>query len=302
MERRELLKLGAAAAALTGYAGAAKAQRAQSKAPAGKTLVAADGTRLFLRDWGEGRPVLFLAGWTLFSDFWGYQMLELEQRGFRTLAYDRRGHGRSADPGRGYDFDTLADDLASVIGSRKLDGVTIVAHSMASGEVARYFSRHGGRGVRKVVLVAPTTPFIMMTADNPLGIDRQVLVASRNRAAVDFPGLIDAQIGPFFTPQTSKGMVEWVKSMMLQTSLQGVIELAQALQETDLRDDVRQIGVPTLVVHGDKDVSAPLALTGMRTAQLISNAKLSVYEGAPHGLPITHIERLNAELIDFAGA
>jgi non-heme chloroperoxidase len=299
MERRELLRFGLGASALVGASGALQAAQHQAPQRKVETVTSSDGTRLFVRDWGEGRPVLFLAGWTLSSDFWGYQMLGLKQNGFRTLAYDRRGHDRSADPGRGYDFDTLADDLDSVIRSRRLDGVTIVAHSMASGEVARYFSRHGGRGIRKLVLVAPTTPFIMKTADNPMGIDRSVLVATRSRAAVDFPGLIDAQIGPFFTPHTSQGMIDWVKRMMLQTSMQAVIELAEQLQETDLRGDVRKIGVPTLVVHGDKDVSAPLGLTGKRTAELIPNSRLSVYQGAPHGLPITHVERLNSDLLRF---
>jgi non-heme chloroperoxidase len=300
--RRELLKLGACAAALAGFAGAAKAQKRETKRTESYAAMSADGTGLFLRDWGSGPPVLFLAGWTLTSDFWGYQMLALKQGGFRTLAYDRRGHGRSADPGRGYDYDTLSDDLASVLQSCRLDGVTLVAHSAASGEVARYFSRHGGRGVKQVVLVSPTTPFIMKTADNPMGIDQSVLRANRALSAMDFPGQIDAKIGPFFTPETSPGIIAWVKQMMLQTSMQAVIELAQHMQETDFRDDVLRIGVSTLVIHGDRDASAPLALTGKRCAEMIAGAKLTVVEGAPHGLPITHVERLNDELLRFLAA
>ena len=299
MQRRELLKLGTGLG-LSGALPAAAEGQPEVACATGRELPGREaGAHLFVRDWGSGPAVLFMAGWTLTSDFWGYQMLALKQRGFRTIAYDRRGHGRSEDPGRGYDFDTLADDLASVIRDRDLRDLTLVAHSMASGEVARYFARHGGRGVAKVVLVAPTTPFIMRTADNPSGIDQSVLLASRNRAAADFPGLIDAQIGPFFSPQTSSATIGWIKRMMLQTSMQAVIELARILQETDLRGDVRRIGVPTLVIHGDKDASAPLALTGKRTAELISNAKLSIVEGGPHGLPLTHVERLNEELLAF---
>jgi pimeloyl-ACP methyl ester carboxylesterase len=301
MDRRDFfqLSLGTAAA---GLASSAPAHPAPSRTIDHGHVAVDQRTRLFVRDWGEGPTVLFLAGWTLSSDFWRYQMLALKTHGFRVLAYDRRGHGRSGDPGGGYDFDTLSDDLASVIKDRNLNGVTLVAHSMAAGEVARYFTRHRGRGVRKLVLVGPTTPYLKKSADNPLGVDRSVMAASRAAVALDFPGQIDAQIGPFFTSQTARGTVEWVKQMMLETSMQAVIELAEALQETDFRSDLPRINVPTLVVHGDKDVSAPLPLTGKRTAELIPYARLSVVEGGPHGLPVTHVERLNRELLTFVGA
>ena len=297
MNRRRFFELGAAAA--TGLLTAAVAKPTRPNWRRKGSPVADDGTRLFVRDWGAGSPVLFLAGWTLSSDFWRYQMLSLKERGYRVIAYDRRGHGRSDDPGRGYDFNTLADDLATVIEGRQLDKVAVVAHSMASGEVTRYFARHGGHKVGKVIFVGPTTPFLMKTADNPSGIDPALMAAARARLAADFPAQIDAQIGPFFTPQTAPGTIEWIKRMMMDASMQAVIELAKEFQETDFRAELRKMNVPTLVVHGDKDASAPLPLTGKRTVELLPNARLKIVEDAPHGLPLTHVELLNAEISTF---
>jgi non-heme chloroperoxidase len=299
MNRRSFLQSAAlGGAVMIGGVGQAQAQ----PRPARRTLEhvpARDGTRLFVRDWGSGPPVLFLAGWTLSSDFWGYQMAALHAQGLRCIAYDRRGHGRSADPGDGYDHDTLADDLAAIIERLSLRGVTLVAHSMASGEVARYAARHGTRRIDRIVLVGPTTPFLMRTPDNPDGLPREAMAASRARLAVDFPGQIGAQIRPFFSDRTSPDMIEWVKRMMLQTSLQAVLECARALQETDFRTDVARIDVPTLVIHGDSDQSAPLALTGRRTAGLIQGARMEICQGGPHGIPVTHVEWLNGQLLGF---
>jgi pimeloyl-ACP methyl ester carboxylesterase len=227
-------------------------------------------------------------------------MLAMAQNGFRAVAYDRRGHGRSSDPGRGYDHDTLADDLARVIAGRSLDGVTVIAHSMGATEIARYFSRHGGRGVSRVVLVGTITPFLMQTADNPNGVDRQILAAMRAPIAHNFPAWMEANAAPFFTPETSPDLIAWVKSLMLQTSLYGALELARANAETDFRSDVEAINVPTLLIHGDRDASAPLPLTAQATAALIPSSRLEVYAGAPHGLPLTHVERLNNDLLSFA--
>jgi pimeloyl-ACP methyl ester carboxylesterase len=262
-------------------------------------IAAKDGTSLFVRDWGAGKPVLFLAGWALPSDFWGYQMLELARKGYRAIAYDRRGHGRSADPGQGYDHDTLADDLASIINGLSLDDVTIVAHSMGGTEVARYFARHGGRGVARVVLVGTITPCLMKRPDNPDGIDPATLAAGAELLARDFPAWIAANTKPFFTPETSAAMVTWGQNMMMSTSLLGAVQLAQANFTTDFRADTGKIGVPTLVVHGDRDASAPVALTAKVTAALLPDATLSIYEGAPHGLPLTHVDRLNADILGF---
>jgi len=299
MNRRSFLQTAAigGSAVLSGL-GEARAQP-RPATDRSEHIRARDGTRLFVRDWGAGPPVLFLAGWTLSSDFWGYQMAALQAQGLRCIAYDRRGHGRSADPGGGYDHDTLADDLAAIIDRLSLRRVTLVAHSMASGEVARYVARHGSHRIGRIALVGPTTPFLMRAADNPDGFPREAMAASRARLAIDFPGQIGAQIRPFFADQTSPDMIEWVKRMMLQTSLQAVLECARALQETDFRADLARIDVPTLVVHGDRDQSAPLALTGRRTAALIPNARFELCRGGPHGIPVTHVEWLNRQLLGF---
>ena len=300
MDRRTVLELAAAAGTglVLGTQGAS-AQPARARRRPTDSVETGDGTRLFVRDWGSGAPVLFMAGWTLASDFWGYQMAALQAQGLRCIAYDRRGHGRSSDPGGGYDFDTLAGDLARVIEGLELTGVTLVGHSMAGGEIARYAAHHGSGRLARIALVGPTTPFLMRTADNPSGLPREAITAARTALARDFPGLIGANIAPFFTAETSPDMVAWVKAMMLGTSMQAVLDCFQAFQETDFRPDLPRIGVPTLIVHGDADRSAPLPMTGRPTAALIPGARLSVCEGAPHGLPLTHVDRLNAELLAF---
>ena len=299
MHRREAFKLVAGAGALGLTMGGTSSLAAAPKDKADH-ITAADGTRLFVRDWGSGKPVLFLAGWTLPSDFWGYQMAAVAEAGMRAVAYDRRGHGRSSDPGRNYDHDTLADDLARVIAALGLTDVTLVAHSMGGTEVARYFARHRGRGVAKVVLVGTITPCLMKRADNVHGLDPALLAALREPIGRDFPGWIAANAQPFFVPETSAAMIEWGKALMLQTSLLAAMALVRANAETDFRADVRRIGVPTLLVHGDKDASAPLPLTAQASAALIPHARLEIFAGAPHGLPLTHVARLNRVLLDFA--
>jgi pimeloyl-ACP methyl ester carboxylesterase len=300
MHRRQIMSLAGlgAAGALLAPTRTHAAEPAIQR-PAGSFVTAKDGTSLFVRDWGAGKPVLFLSGWALPSDFWGYQMLALAQKGYRAIAYDRRGHGRSADPGRGYDHDTLAGDLASIVAGLKLEDVTIVAHSMGGTEVARYFARHGGRGISRVVLVGTITPFLMKSTDNPGGIDPAMLAQGAALLVRDFPQWIAANTGPFFTLDTSPAMIAWGQNMMMSTSLLAAAQLAQANFTTDFRADVHRITVPTLLIHGDRDASAPLVITAQATAALLPEATLSIYEGAPHGLPLTHVERLNAELLSW---
>lgn len=301
MHRRQMMSAAAlgAAGVMMFAPGRGGAAETATKRSAESFVAAKDGTSLFVRDWGAGQPVLFLSGWALPSDFWGYQMLAVARKGYRAIAYDRRGHGRSADPGRGYDHDTLADDLASVIDALGLEGVTIVAHSMGGTEVARHFARHGGRGIARVVLVGTITPFLMKSPDNPAGVDPAALAPGAALLARDYPAWIEVNTPPFFTPDTSPAMIRWGQNMMMSTSLLAAAQLAAANFATDFRPDVRRINVPTLLIHGDRDASAPLALTAEATAALLPKAKLSVYEGAPHGLPLTHVERLSADLIAF---
>ncbi|WP_375768368.1 alpha/beta hydrolase [Archangium gephyra] len=271
------------------------------KAPAPSFIRTRDGVDLFYKDWGTGKPVVFLSGWTLGSDMWNYQLVPLSGQGLRCIAYDRRGHGRSSDPGRGYDYDTLADDLAAVLGALDLRDVTLVGHSMASGEMVRYLSRHGDGRIARVVFVAPAaTPFPLKTADNPDGIDASIFEYIRNQLLLrDFPRWLADNARPFVTAETSPEMMEWLMGMMRQCSMKAVIECNRSGTSTDFRAELPGIRVPALVIHGDKDVSAPLELTGRRTAQLIPGSRLEVYEGAPHGLFVTHMDRLNADLLAF---
>lgn len=303
MDRRDIFKLAVAAGAGVLVSGAANEAAAQQGKASTKrmpsTVTTRDGAALFVRDWGAGPPVVFLSGWTLCSDFWNYQMSALSGQGLRCFSYDRRGHGRSSDPGGGYDFDTLAADLAAVLNERDLRGVTLVAHSMASGEVARYVAKNGEKRIAGIVLVGQTTPCLMKRADNPAGIDRAVLEALRVPIAKDFPQWIAANAAPFFTPETSPAMIEWGKSLMLKTSMQAVIECNRAMVEADFRGDLAKVTVPTLMIHGDKDASAPLPLTASRSVEIVKGSRLVVYEGAPHGLPLTHVDRLNGDIRDF---
>ena len=262
-------------------------------------IEASDGTELFFRDVGEGRPVVFVAAWGLNSLAWQYQTLPLARAGYRTIAYDRRSHGRSSDPGKGYDMDTLADDLAAVMEKLDLEEAVLVGHSMGAAEIVRYLMRHGGARVRKLVLIAPTTPFLTKAADNPDGIDPAFSQALRARAAQDFPGIVAANIKPFFVASTSPAMVDWVQQMMTGVPLHALIACNLSFSNADFRNDLPRITLPTLVLHGDADMSNPLPLCGRKTAALMPNAKLKVYEGAPHGFIFTHMDRVNADLQEF---
>lgn len=265
-------------------------------------LRAADGTRLFHRDWGLGAPVVFLAGWSQPSDAWSPVMLAVAAAGHRCVAVDRRGHGRSDDPGRGYDFDTLADDLATLLETLDLRGTVLVGHSMASGEIARYLARHGASRVAGLVLVAPTTPRLLQSADNPAGLPPAAFAAVRAALAHDFPAWVDANLDAFVTPETTPPMRNWLRSLTLGCSLHAAVELNRALTEADFRPELARIRMPALVLHGDADASAPIDLCGRGTAALIPGARLEVYAGAPHGLPVTHAARLAEDVNVFSRA
>jgi pimeloyl-ACP methyl ester carboxylesterase len=220
-------------------------------------------------------------------------MIDLSSRGFRCVAYDQRGFGRSNDPGRGYDYDTLSDDLSEVIEKLDLREVTLVGHSMGCGEIVRYVTRHGATRISRAVLVAPTLPFILKTPDNPDGVDKSSLEQLRALWRKDFPKWLGDNARPFFTAETSPEMVAWVVTMAHQASLKALVDCNRA---------VTRFKVSTLVVHGDADASAQIDFTGRKTASLIPGCQLKVYEGAPHGLMFTHIDRLNADLLSFLTA
>lgn len=307
MQRRDVLFSAAAASAAAAMAASAAAG---VPAPPGRDrgsratqlAVAPDGAELFVRDVGVGRPVVFLAAWGLTSLAWQYQVAPLAQAGFRCVAYDRRSYGRSSDPGRSYDIDTLADDLATVMETFGLEDAVLVGHSMGAAEIIRYLTRHGAARVRRLVLIAPTTPLLARTADNPEGIDPAIFTLTRTRIAQDFPGNVAANIRPFFVASTSPAMVDWILQMMTAAPLHALLACHEAFTTADFRADLPRIMLPTLVLQGDADMSNPLAISGRKTAALMPNARLHVYQEAPHGLIYTHMERVNSDLRAFASS
>jgi pimeloyl-ACP methyl ester carboxylesterase len=296
MNRRDILTSGLAAGSI-GAIAAARPATAQTRKPA--TVYAKDGVKLFHRDWGEGQPVVFASSWALSSEMWAYQVAYLAERGFRCIAFDRRGHGRSDVPGRGYDMDTLADDLAAVIDTLGLKDVILVGHSMGGAEVVHYLGRHGSAKVKKVVLVAAVGPYVVQTPDNPYGAPMAYHQANMRQWASDFPKWAMDNQAPFFTPETSQAMKAWLTDQLLATPVPVAVATFKALIGKDLRPDLPKIDKPTLVIHGDKDASAPLAITGQRLAAGIRGAELKVYPGAPHGLFVTHMGQLNTDLETF---
>lgn len=308
MRRRDLLTYvvsaaaGIGAAAVAGRAaptGDGAAGNPPAKHRNGPFIETTDGTSLFYSDWGSGTAVVFLAAWCLNSSAWDYQANFLTSRGIRCVAYDRRGHGRSSRPGSGYDFDSLSDDLATVLEQMDLKNITLVAHSMGAGEAVRYLTRHGRDRVRRLVLLAPITPFLLKTPDNPDGIDHAILERGRTALSKDFPKMLWDNWPPFFVKDTPREMMAWAASLMLQCPLKIALDCNRSFTETDFRPDLRRITTPTLIIHGTADVSAPIDITGRKTAQMIKGSQLRVYEGAPHGLIFTHMDRLNSDLLEF---
>jgi len=265
-----------------------------------------DQTSLFYRDWGQGKTVVFCAGWSLSSDMWRSQMLTLSEAGMRCVAYDRRGHGRSDDPGGGYDYDTLADDLAAVLTELDLNDVCLVGHSMAGGELIRYLSRHGTNRIERIVLLSSVLPVTIAGADNPGGLDPSLFEALRAAWRTDFGQWLDDSADAYFACElsgtsVSQETVNWTIRDMQRTSFQAVFDCNRSMIEADWRHEMRDITVPTLLVHGDADASLPIDLSSRRTVELVPNSRLEVYENAGHGLYVTHADRLNNDLMRFFG-
>ncbi len=302
MQRRNMLLSAMTAGALATVTGGAAAAPAR-QAPRRSTVIRTDdGVQLFHCDWGDGRPVLFVHSWALSSSMWDYQISPLSDQGLRCIAYDRRGHGRSEATGRGFDMDTLADDMAIVIEALDLRDVVLVGHSMGGTEILRYISRHGTDRVAKIALLAPSTPFLLQTEDNPHGAPAAFFEQMRAQWVTDFPKWLEDNKHPFFIPKTSPQMIDWLVTMLLRTPLPVAIETNRVLVQSDVRPALAQVDRPVLILHGDKDASAPLELTGRPTAAGIKGALLKVYEGAPHGLFLTHMEQVNSDLLDFIRA
>jgi non-heme chloroperoxidase len=265
-----------------------------------------DKTRIHFRDWGTGRPVVFVAPWGLCSDWWDIPVITFSERGWRCVAFDRRGHGRSDDPCRGYDFDTLADDIAAVMDALDLQNIVLVGHSMGGAEVVRYLTRYRSHRVTLAVLIAPTTPFTMKTDDNPGGAPREALEKTRESFKHDLPHRVAEAAPDFFGVPKNSVSIEtmdwWSRQFLDRCSIKVLSELYKVMTETDFRPELPTIRTPTLILHGDIDKSAPLESTGRPTHELIASSRLLVYENAAHALPYTHTDRMLADIVAFAGA
>jgi pimeloyl-ACP methyl ester carboxylesterase len=264
-----------------------------------------DGTKLYVKDWGEGPPVVLLHGWPLNADMWEYQAVALVAAGHRVVAYDRRGFGRSEQPGSGYDYDTFADDLFSVMGALGLENATLVGFSMGGGEVVRYFGRHAGQGAAKAVLIGAVPPSLLKGDGNPGGVDKSVfddMIANLQKDRPHFLAGFGKRffgVGPL-TFSVSSEALDWALHLALMASPLATIECVRAFSQTDFRNDLAKVNVPTLVIHGDADAIVPIDASSRLTAAHVSGAELRVYAGAPHGLFFTHKDRLTSDLLSFA--
>jgi non-heme chloroperoxidase len=269
------------------------------------TITTEDGTQIYFKDWGEGQPVVFSHGWPLNADAWEGQMVFLAQNGYRTIAHDRRGHGRSSQPSGGNDMDTYADDLAALFEELDLKDAFMVGHSTGGGEVTRFIGRHGTSQVAKAVLVDAVPPLMLKTEANPEGLPIEVFDDLRAQAAADYSQLMkDWASGPFYGAnrpgaEVSQGIQDAFWFQAIQGGLKNVYECIKAFSETDFTEDLKKFDVPTLIVHGDDDQIVPIGISAMLSSKLVEDATLKVYEGAPHGLPSTHQDRLNADLLAF---
>ena len=268
------------------------------------TIKAKDGTTIYYKDWGKGPVVTFSHGWPLNADMWDGQMLFLAQNGFRVIAHDRRGHGRSEQASNGNDMDGYADDLAAVITALELDDVTLVGHSTGGGEVARYIGRHGTARVAKAVLIAAVPPLLLRTEKNPEGLPMEVFDSIRAGLLKDRSQYYREGAFPFYGAnrpgaKVSQGILDqfWVWSM--QAGLKNAYDSVKAFSETDFTEDLKKFDVPTLLIHGEDDQVVPVRTSSMKSARLIKGAKDVYFPGAPHGLTSTHQTQVNEELLGF---
>ena len=265
-----------------------------------------NSVKLFYEDLGTGKPVVFIHGWPLNHEMWEYQLAELPKHGLRCIAYDRRGFGKSDRPWEYYDYDTLADDLKAVLEQLDLRQVTLVGFSMGGGEIARYIGKYGTERLEKVVLISAVTPFMLQTNDNTEGVPKENFDDMVNKLSQDRPAFL-ADFGKKFYGVTllshpvSQQFLDWNLMLCLMSSPKATVDCVRSFSETDFRNDVPQITVPTLIIHGDADKTVPIAISGNKTAALLPHATYKVYEDAPHGLFITEKEQLNADLMAFIG-
>jgi non-heme chloroperoxidase len=270
----------------------------------GNTITVTDGTQIYFKDWGKGQPVVFSHGWPLSADAWEDQMVFLGLHGYRCIAHDRRGHGRSTQPWGGNEMDTYADDLATLVEALDLQGAIHVGHSTGGGEVARYIGRHGSKRVAKAVLIGAVTPLMLKTNANPGGLPMETFDGIRSAVLADRSQFFRDLTAPFYGAnrpgaKVSQGVRDsfWMQGM--QAGFKGVIDCIKAFSETDFTEDLKKINVPTLIMHGDDDQIVPIAASAMLTAKLVKGSTLKVYPGLSHGLCTVNKDQINADLLAF---
>jgi non-heme chloroperoxidase len=310
LSRRNLLAGSAAAGLAFAPAAAASSTTATSTQAEGRKtvskIVTRDGVEIYYKDWGKGQPVVLSHGWPLSADSWESQALHLASNGFRVIAHDRRGHGRSSQPWDGNDMDHYADDLADVIEALDLRDIFLVGFSTGGGEITRYIGRHGTGRVAKAGLISAVPPLMARTEANPEGLPIEVFDGLRAASIADRSKLYrDLASGPFFGfnrpgATASQGMIDafWLQGMM--AGHKNAFDSIKAFSETDFTEDLKKFNVPTLIVHGDDDQIVPIGRSAHAAAKLVANATLKVYPGAPHGLGDTHKQQLNDDLLAFA--
>jgi non-heme chloroperoxidase len=268
------------------------------------TITTSDGTLIYYKDWGSGQPIVFSHGWPLNADAWDEQLLFFASNGFRAIAYDRRGHGRSSQPSNGNDMDTYADDIAQLIEALDLHDVVLVGHSSGGGDVTRYVGRHGTGRVARVVLVSAIPPGLLKTEANPEGVPIEAFNESRAAVTGDRSQFYEDVSAPFFGANRpgasiSQGARDAFWLMCMQAGLKGVYDNIKAFSESEFSEDLKRIDVPTLIVHGEDDQLVPIANTAMRSSKIIADATLKTYPGAPHLLTVTHRDQFNADMLGF---
>lgn len=269
-----------------------------------KYIETAQNVKLYVKDYGKGEPVILIHGWPLSNEMWEYQIDFLVENNYRVIAYDRRGFGKSSQPYNDYDYDTLTDDLKEIIEQLQLENVTLVGFSMGGGEVVRYFSRYKGKGVKKAALISSIIPFLAKTEDNPEGRPKEKGDATAAAIKEDRIGFLDNFGKIFFginiiNKPLSTPLLEYYRNLCSLASPRATLKCAESLNNTDFRNELQTIKVPTLIIHGNDDKNVPIEISSEKTAKAIENNTFIVYDGAPHGLFYTAKDKLNKDLLDF---